>query len=151
MHSFAALFTSLSKQTNYRGEKQFPWAKPAYFHFTSSDFNVHGHILSMVQMLLTSLLPLPSFAAFLTSLLNSFLFWYTHTSHATTQFAAYQAPHHMILSHAQALSVLLPSLLPFLSVVCNSEQCGGISISRFGWADGFFVISKMKREYFVTN
>jgi hypothetical protein len=39
--------TSLRRKlTTFAGEKPISWAKPAYVHFSSSHFNVKGHILS---------------------------------------------------------------------------------------------------------
>jgi hypothetical protein len=46
VHIFTALFTSLSKLTQHAGEKSFSWAKPPYVDFTSSNFNLQGHVLS---------------------------------------------------------------------------------------------------------
>jgi hypothetical protein len=46
MHSFAALFTSFSELSKHVGEKLFSWAKQAHVDFSSSNFNVEGHILN---------------------------------------------------------------------------------------------------------
>jgi hypothetical protein len=46
MHSFAVLFTNLSKLSTYAREKPFSCGKLAYVDFSSSDFNVQGRILS---------------------------------------------------------------------------------------------------------
>ncbi len=46
MDWFAAPFNSLGKESTYAGAKLISRAKPAFFHFCSSDFNVQGHILS---------------------------------------------------------------------------------------------------------
>jgi hypothetical protein len=46
---FAALSTSLSKLSKYAGEKPISWAKPACVDFSSSDFNVEGHLLSTLR------------------------------------------------------------------------------------------------------
>jgi hypothetical protein len=46
VHSFTAVFASLSKLSKYAGEKPYPSTKQAYDDFSSSHFNVQGHILS---------------------------------------------------------------------------------------------------------
>jgi hypothetical protein len=43
---FAVPFTSLSKLCKNAGPKPFCCAKPACFDFTSSNFNLQGHILN---------------------------------------------------------------------------------------------------------
>jgi hypothetical protein len=46
VHSCAAIFTSLGKLSKYAGGKLSSSAKLAYIDFSSSDFNVQGHVLS---------------------------------------------------------------------------------------------------------
>jgi hypothetical protein len=46
VHIFAALFTGLTKLSQYVGEKSFSWAKPPYVDFFSSNFNLQGHVLT---------------------------------------------------------------------------------------------------------
>jgi hypothetical protein len=45
VHSFVAVFTTLSKLSKYVGEKPISWAK-RYVDLSSSNFNVQGHLLS---------------------------------------------------------------------------------------------------------
>ncbi len=46
VHSVAVAFTSHPKLSNCAGGKPFSWSKPAYFHFSLSNFTMQGHILS---------------------------------------------------------------------------------------------------------
>jgi hypothetical protein len=45
LHYFAAPFRSHHKQYTYAEPKPFPWAKPAHFDFSSSNFTLQDHIL----------------------------------------------------------------------------------------------------------
>jgi hypothetical protein len=44
MHSFAVLFTSLSKLSKHAGENHFPEQNRHSFDFSSSDCNLQGHV-----------------------------------------------------------------------------------------------------------
>ncbi len=46
VHNVAAAFTSHTTLSNCADRKPFSWSKPAYFHFSSSNCTVQGHILS---------------------------------------------------------------------------------------------------------
>jgi hypothetical protein len=54
MRSFAAHLPSLSKLNKYARQKPFSRVKLAYLGFSSSDFNVQGHIPSTSGDALTS-------------------------------------------------------------------------------------------------